>query len=209
VLGLAVVVAYAFTIRIPHSHDHTVSVVAGAAAALALLVAARRGERAKAALPIAGALALVCVLAGPVAKSVLVVDRGNTSSGRPGYMPPAEVNSLAGYLAPRTRGDRYELASAFYAQAGPLVARDGRPVMVLTSVRRHPVVGLTRLERAVRRHEVRFMIVTGSCGTAGARSGVVAGCPPTVRWARAHSVDVTKQAGLPGRGLLFRFTQRG
>jgi 4-amino-4-deoxy-L-arabinose transferase-like glycosyltransferase len=209
VVGLAVVVAYAFTIRIPHSHDHTVSVVAGIGAALMLSLATARGHRARPALAVAGALALVCLLAGSVAKSVLVVDRGNTSSGRPGYMPPAEVNSLASYLGPRTQGDRYELASAFYAQAGPIVARDGRPVMVLTSVRRHAVVRVTRLVQAVRRHEVRFMIVTGSCGTAGARSGAVAGCPPTVRWARAHSVDVTKQAGLPGRGLLFRFTQRG
>ena len=99
----------------------------------------------------------------------------------------------------------YEVATAFYASAGPLIARDGRPVMVLTSVHNRPIVPVARLADAVHRGQVRFILMVGACGRKPL--GSLSGCPPSWRWARAHSVDVSKQAGLPGRGLLFRFTQ--
>jgi hypothetical protein len=134
-----------------------------------------------------------------------VVDRAESDSGHPGDMPPAELRALAGYLGPRTAGDRYEIASAFYAAVGPLIARDGRPVIALTSVSRRPVVPTARLAEAVRRREVRYILIGGSCGRAHSLSKI-SRCPPAVRWARAHSTDVSGQAHLPEGGLLFRFT---
>ena len=152
----------------------------------------------------AGALALVSILAGPVAKSEVVADKGQTDSGRPGYMPPDQVTRLASYLGPRTRGDRYEAATAFYATAGPLIARDDRPVLVLDSANNRPIVPVSALADAVRRREVHFILMVGTCGREPLRA--MQGCPTAWRWSRTHSVDVSKQAGLATRGLLFRFT---
>ena len=203
VLGLAAVTAYSLAIGGSGAPEHLVSVLALIAAALVIAVAAGRGPRARPALAVAGALALVAVLAGPVARTNVVVDRNESDSGHPGDMPPAQLRSLAEFLAPRTRSDRYEVASAFYAMTGPLIARDGRPVIPLTSANRHPVVTVAFLANAVRLHQVRYILVSGSCG--GRSQSAIALCPPTVRWARAHSVDVSRKAHLP-RGLLFRFT---
>jgi 4-amino-4-deoxy-L-arabinose transferase-like glycosyltransferase len=203
-LGLAAVVAYALALGRRGAPEHLVSILAGGGVALVLAVAAGRGDRARPALAVAGALALACILAGPVARSAVVVDRGESDSGHPGDMAPAELRALAGYLGPRTRGDRYELASAYYARVGPLIARDGRSVIALTSVRRRPVVTTAFLEQAVRRGQVRYLLIGGSCGSRS--PGAVARCPAAVRWARAHSVEVSRQAHLQ-RGLLFRFTR--
>jgi 4-amino-4-deoxy-L-arabinose transferase-like glycosyltransferase len=205
VLGLVAVAAYTFTVPSRGGDDQLVSLVAAATAALVLAAVAARGERVKPALAVAGVLALVCVLAGPTSRSAIVVNAGQTDSGRPGFMPPDELRNLEAYVAPRTRGARYEVATAFYASAGPLIARDGRPVMVLTSVHNRPIVPVARLAEAVHRGQVRFLLMVGACGRKPL--GSLTGCPPSWRWARAHSVDVSKQAGLPGRGLLFRFTQ--
>jgi 4-amino-4-deoxy-L-arabinose transferase-like glycosyltransferase len=202
-LGLAIVTAYALAIGGKGVPEHLVSLLAVSGAALVLAVAAGRGPRAHPALAVAGALALVGVLAGPLARTNAVVSRNESDSGHPGDMPAADLRSLAQFLAPRTRGVRYELASAFYARAAPLIARDGRPVIPLTSVMRRPVVSTAFLARAVRQGQVRYILIGGSCG--GRSPSAVAKCPASVRWARAHSVEVSRKAHLQ-RGLLFRFT---
>jgi hypothetical protein len=77
---------------------------------------------------------------------------------------------------------------------------------VLTSVRRGTIAPETALADAVRAGQVHYILMVGSCGTDPLRK--LGPCPPAWRWARAHSVDVSIEAGLPARGLLFRFTQR-
>jgi hypothetical protein len=119
-------------------------------------------------------------------------------------MPPSETLALSRYLRSRTAGDRYEVATAFYPTVGRLIEHDDRPVVVLTSVGRRPVVTAAELAARVRRGEVRYILIGGTCGTRPLKR---AGCPKAVRWARRHSVDVSKAAGLPERGLLFRFTR--
>jgi hypothetical protein len=179
-----------------------VIVVAGVGAALLLAVAAGRNKRGL--MAVAGTLAMLSLLAGPAARSATIVQRGESDSGHPGDMPARQLQALATYLAPRTRGDRYEVASAYYSTVGPLIARDGRPVLPLTSVLRQPVVPVATLVHAVRSGQVHYMLITGSCGHRSPRA--IARCKPAIRWARAHSVDVSHQAGLPS-GLLFRFTR--
>jgi hypothetical protein len=121
-------------------------------------------------------------------------------------MPAAEVRALAGYLGPRTAGARYEVATAYYPTVGRLIARDGRPVMILTSVKHIPVVSTRRLARAVRHGDVRYILIDGACGRRPLSK--MGHCPAAVGWARKHSVDVSKEAGLRQASLLFRFTQR-
>jgi 4-amino-4-deoxy-L-arabinose transferase-like glycosyltransferase len=202
-LGLGAVVAYALAIGL---RDTEVVVLTAAAAVVALGVATWRGDRARAAVAVAGTLAVVALLAGPAAHSVALVQRGATDSGRPGDMAPRETLALSHYLRPRTATDRYEVASAFFPTPGRLIEHDARRVLVLTSVGRRPVIPTRRFIEAVRRGEVHYILIGGTCGTRPLRK-IVHGCPSSVQWARRHSVDVSAAAGLPERGLLFRFTR--
>jgi hypothetical protein len=121
-------------------------------------------------------------------------------------MPPAVLAPLTRYLASHARAGHFEVASAFYATAGPLIAHDGRPVLVLSTVNRGTLAPVAQIAQAVRRGDVHYILFVGSCGTDPLAA--LGRCPPAWRWARTHSVDVSKQAGLPRRGVLFRFTQR-
>jgi 4-amino-4-deoxy-L-arabinose transferase-like glycosyltransferase len=206
IAGVAAVLLYASYMPSHGAPDHGIALVAVIAAALLLALAAGRGERFKPALVAAGTFALVALLASPTAKSVVIADKGQSDSGRPGYMPPADVASVTRYLGQHTRGDRYEVATAFYATAGPVIAHDGRPVLVLNSVNRGPLAPVTQLARAVHSGEVHYILFVGSCGTDPVAA--IGPCPPAWRWARTHSVDVSRQAGLPRHGVLFRFTRR-
>jgi hypothetical protein len=67
-------------------------------------------------------------------------------------------------------------------------------VLVLDALARQPILPLPRLISAVRHREVRFMLMTAGCQT---------GCGAAVAWALQHGHDVTRQAGLPGRGVLY------
>lgn len=204
-LGLAAVLLYASHMPSRRAPDHEIALAAAIAAAVLLAAAARRGDRFRPALVAAVALSLVALLASPTYMSVRTVEAGQSDSGRPGYMPPAVLRNVTRYLGLRTRGDRYEVATAFYATAGPVIAHDGRPVLVLNTVNNAPLAPTTQLAGAVRRGQVHYMLMVGSCGRDPLRK--LGPCPPAWRWARAHSVDVSRQAGSPTRGLLFRFTR--
>jgi 4-amino-4-deoxy-L-arabinose transferase-like glycosyltransferase len=142
----------------------------------------------------AGVAVLAVLLAIPVQQSVAIVRAGASDSGHIGGMPPGEVAALSRYLLRHDRGARYELASATAVKAAALVVHDGRPVLVLDALARQPILPLPRLISAVRHREVRFMLMTAGCQT---------GCGAAVAWALQHGHDVTRQAGLPGRGVLY------
>jgi len=184
---------------------------AATAAAIAGLVAAGAGlvllvspgsRTSRRALPLLAAGALVAVLAVPLAGSVHVVSRGSSDSGRPGAMPAARVEALSRYLRAHQGTARYEVASSSVAKAGPLIARDGRPVLMLTSLYDRPLLTPGQLSTQVRSGSVRYILLgRGSCSAQAKRS-----CAPVVAWARAHSTDVSRTAGLSSPGLLYRFT---
>ena len=118
-----------------------------------------------------------------------------------GGMPAPQTNALSRYLMPRTRRARYETAVADYSMAASLIIRDARPVMILESVERRPITSVASVRRAVRRGELRYALIGGSCGSAPRPSFK---CHAAVRWIRAHSVDVTREAGLGSSGFVFR-----
>jgi 4-amino-4-deoxy-L-arabinose transferase-like glycosyltransferase len=166
--------------------------VAGAlGAGVALVVRAR----------LTGAVALCAVLVAPTATAVAAVRHATQDAGRTGSMPPARVTALATFLGTRTTGAADELAASAPAKAGPLIARDGRPVLILSDGQGRQLVTPAQLETAVATGRVRYALLGDTCSrlSRNARTG----CLPVVRWARAHGVDVSRAAHQPHRGALY------
>jgi 4-amino-4-deoxy-L-arabinose transferase-like glycosyltransferase len=146
------------------------------------------------------AVVAAAVLAVPVSTTLGLVAAGRSDSGRPGSLPAAEVARLGAYLhahAPRTR---YELATPEAATAGPIIVRDGRPVLVLLNIDRQPLMSTAALKGLVRRGDVRYGLLNRPCRHRHGRSfSRVA----TTRWICTHGHDVGRRAGV-APGLLFR-----
>lgn len=174
--------------------------LAGAAvtvvAALALTV--WRGKHALAGRGILAAGALVAVLALPVGGAVGVVGSARSDSGAPGYMPPSRLVPLSAYLRANQGSARYEVAMSTVIRAGALVARDGRPVLMLTSVYALPLVTANEFASLVHTGQVKYVLTGRAECVHSARST----CPPAMRWAFRHGTDVSAAAGQkPGQLL--------
>jgi 4-amino-4-deoxy-L-arabinose transferase-like glycosyltransferase len=139
-------------------------------------------------------VSLAAVLAWPLATSARVARTGTFDSQTLGALPAAQVESLHAYLATHQHGTRYELAASSAVLAGPLIVRDGQPVVVLTSWSGQPFVSLSSLQAKVARGEVRYALVNPAQSV------------PAVRWALAHGTDVTAAAGLSAGPRLLRLT---
>src|SRR2546430_15494095 len=107
--------------------------MAAGAAALAIAFAQQR-----AALVAAAVFGVVAVLAAPAERSQALARHGDTDSGRPGSMPPAQVAAISSYLAKHAAGDRFELATASYSPAGAVNGHDARPGIGGTSLLGRP-----------------------------------------------------------------------
>ena len=156
---------------------------------------------------VAGALAVAAVLAAPLHVSLALVRAHATDSGFPGAISPHTARLLGRYLVTHQDGARYELAASDFASPGRLIVRDARPVLVLTSVNRLPLVSVKKLHDLVKARQLRFVLITGHCGTT--QPSHLRRCPATVAWARRHGVDVTRATGLHEHGLLWRVHVRG
>jgi 4-amino-4-deoxy-L-arabinose transferase-like glycosyltransferase len=159
----------------------------------------------------AAAAAVVLVAAAliaPAAESLSIVQAKHDDGGALGAMPAGQSARLTRYLSSHRGGARYEYAVLEAHLAGPLIAADGKPVLILAGTPYHPLVSTHRLAAAVRAGQVRYVLM-GSRGRsrpphaslhARTTRGRMAG------WVRVHGVDVTAQAGVPGYGVLYRFT---
>jgi 4-amino-4-deoxy-L-arabinose transferase-like glycosyltransferase len=208
VLALGVSVAAALSIRLSGVGGSTssiatfaaVAVVAGCVVLMLPRLDAIRGAATGGALT---ALALVAVLATPTVVARDIVRSGTSDSGRPGYIPPVRLNHLSNYLRAHQGHARYEVVAASAAAVGPLIAKDGRPVLILTTINGRAVLSRAKLVHAVRTGQVHYaMLPAGRCTTNTAGN---ARCQPAVRWARAHATDVSAHAHLK-RGTLFRLS---
>jgi 4-amino-4-deoxy-L-arabinose transferase-like glycosyltransferase len=167
----------------------TVSALA-AACACGTLAAARR--RPPAALV---ACALVAALSVPLASSVSVAREHRSNAGLALDVPLA----LSTFLVSHQGGARYEVASATVFRASPLIVRDARPVLMLTSYHGRPLLSASALAGLVRTGEVRYILLgRGDC----ARTG----CAPVVRWAHAHARDISRAAAVGPPGTLFELS---
>jgi len=166
-----------------------VAAVLGAGAVLA----ARGRARVPVAVAFAGVIAVSLVV------SVRAVAAHRTDSGRPGWIPPARVAALSAFLRARDGTAADEVATVAPSKAAQLIARDGRPVLVLASVDGRPLVTPRVLAADVAAGRVRYALLGDRCVRPG-----TAACTPVARWVRANGVDVSASAGQPHRGLVYR-----
>jgi 4-amino-4-deoxy-L-arabinose transferase-like glycosyltransferase len=180
--------------------DPAVAACLGAGVALAVRARPRPAR-------VAGATALCAVLALPLATAVAAVSHGVQVSGRTGALPAARVAALSDFLQARTVGLADEVAVSAPSKAGPLIAHDGRPVLILSDGQGNQLVSPTALAHAVAADRVRYALIGDACTANSGNERT--GCLPVVRWARAHGVDVSRAAGQPHRGALYALSPSG
>ncbi len=185
-------------------------VVAGIAAGLVVVgrrSAAARGRWPSWAGPTVVTLAVVVSLLGfPLARDVrLIRDHSGVQAASPELKAPL-VAALSGYLAGQRGGARYEFAASAPSLASPLVVRDARPILLLTTVDARPLVTLAQLRRRIAAGEVSYVLMRGRCPHPPYH--LLPACSAAVRWVQAHGTDVSGQIGAKpaATGLLFRVT---
>jgi 4-amino-4-deoxy-L-arabinose transferase-like glycosyltransferase len=179
--------------------DPAVAACLGAGVALAVRARPRPAR-------LAGAAALCAVLALPLATAVAAVGHGVQVSGRTGAMPAARVAALSAFLRARTAGAADEVAVSAPAKAGQLIARDARPVLILSDGQGNQLVSPARLAGAVAGGRVRYALLGDACTANSGNERT--GCLPVMRWARGHGIDVSRAAGQPHAGALYALTLR-
>jgi 4-amino-4-deoxy-L-arabinose transferase-like glycosyltransferase len=152
------------------------------------------------------ALACVCLLAIPLWASLRAV-RANTSDTTPlGILRHGELVPLSAYLRAHQGGAYYEAAFDSGTKMGELVERDARPILVLTTLDGRVFTTVARLRALVAAGRVRYAFLDENCGShPPPRSPATdPDCSAPARWVREHGTDVSRQAGLPRAGMLWR-----
>lgn len=140
------------------------------------------------------ACCLTAVLAAPAAGAVWVAGIHRSDAGLASRLSPVQLARVSGYVTARDGAARYELASSAVDRVAPLIVRDGRPVLMLAGEGGRQLLASGRLASLVAAGAVRYALLAH-------------GRAPVVRWALAHSRDVSRAAGLPP-GTLYRLTAR-
>jgi 4-amino-4-deoxy-L-arabinose transferase-like glycosyltransferase len=188
---------------------HPASIATAVLALIVALAGAVRLTRVDA--PIAGparwltaGLIIACALLFPVHESVeLVRAQSNDSLGLAADRPGTTA-ILSAFLRPRTAQVKYEVAVDEPLSLAPLIIRDQRPILPLTSFGGRPLTTVAALRRAIAAGQVRYGLV-GNLPCTAATAGK-AYCAPAARWIRAHGVDVSADAGLHGHARLYRLS---
>lgn len=206
--ALALAVGAVAALALPVAHPRPAAALAAGGAALALALAALLPSRARARIPAQAFLALAAagLLVVPAAASMQIASGHASDGGEPGAMGARQLAHLSGYLNAHRHGARYEVATYNAAKAGPLIARDAQPVLVITTAYGRPLVTPHQLAAAVRARDVRY-VLTGGAPCAAGMPRDRTGCAPAVLWAKAHGRDVSRAAGVH-RGLLLRLQAR-
>jgi hypothetical protein len=196
---LFAICAYTFALRHPAiGWGAGALIVAGAGAAL---IARAPGGLGHAGRWLTAGLIVTAALLFPVHESwQLVRAKANDSLGL-AVAPDTDIAALSQYLQPRTRGTYYEVAVDEPLGLAPLLIRDRRPILPLTSFGGRPLTSLAALQSAVQAGQVRYGLVGRfHCGP---RNAGWAACSPAARWIRAHGVNVSAQAGITGSSRLY------
>jgi len=198
VIALGCTSAYAFGFRPPRVAWGAAALILAALGA-ALLVRAG-GRVAYPARWLTAGLIVACALTFPVHETLaLVRSKANDSLGL-GTTSAANVAALSAYLEPRTAGTRYELAVDEPEELAPLIIRDHRAILPLTSFGVQ-ILTVRTLLRDVGSGLVRYALVSDY--RCSAHPANFAACTAPAQWIRANGIDVTRQAGLTGRLRLF------
>jgi 4-amino-4-deoxy-L-arabinose transferase-like glycosyltransferase len=146
--------------------------------------------------------ALTALLVIPLVASVQAARAKTSDAGNVGALNGEEQRLLSSYLLAHQGGAHYELAAGEATNVASLIVQDARPVLMLTTYNGLPFTSVTRLKQLIARGEVRYAFLDSVCGPHPSKT--VAGCAPAALWVRAHGADVSLQAGLHARGLLWR-----
>jgi hypothetical protein len=148
------------------------------------------------------ALALVCLLTIPLWASLRAV-RENVSDTTPiGILHHGELAPLSAYLRAHQGGAYYEAAFDSGTKMGELVERDARPILVLTTLNGRVFTTLPRLRALVAAGKVRYAFIDEGCGPHSPSTDP--DCTAPARWVVEHGADVSRQAGMPRPGMLWR-----
>jgi 4-amino-4-deoxy-L-arabinose transferase-like glycosyltransferase len=129
------------------------------------------------------------VFAFPLARDVrLIRDHSSDEAVSPPFSP-AVARRLSSYLRAHQSGARYEFAAAAPSVAAPVLIRDVRPILLLTTNEARPLVTLTQLQARVAAGQVRYVLTRGSCPRP--RNHRLPACSPVIEWVKAHATDVT------------------
>ena len=168
----------------------------------AALIAQVPGPLERAAKWLAAGMIAASALVFPVHETLsLVRSHANDSLGLATTAPENAV-ALSRYLRTASAGTRYELAVDEPLALAPLVIRDQRPILPLTSFGGRPLTSVEQLRAAVRSGAVRYGLVSRP-GCTVARNAPAAGCVPAALWIRVHGSDVTRSVGLVGATHLY------
>jgi hypothetical protein len=206
VIGLAVL-GYMHHVTIRYIEPVNPAIAAALGIGLVLVARATARSATRVLLPVAGLIACGAVLVALTIGSMGVIGSQAVDAGAAGKIAPSELGSLSRYLAQHRGSARYEFAAIEAYQAGPLIAADGQPVLILASSPYHPLVSTRGLSRAVRAGEVRYVLVSAHGSGSGGPATFVGGSPrraPMVAWVRRHGTDVSRSAGLAHAGALYR-----
>jgi hypothetical protein len=133
--------------------------------------------------------------------------RAKTSdAGNVGALGDEEQRLLSSYLLAHQGSAHYELAAGEATSIASLIVQDVRPVLMLTTYDGLPLTSVARLKTLIARGEVRYAFLDSLCGRRPSKT--VAGCAPAALWVRAHGTDVSLEAGLHERGVLWRMPQK-
>jgi len=181
---------------------------AGVLLAVALAVAAAiLLGRAGMPLPVSPQAFASALLAGVLALVMLnddlrIIRHNSTVQAAEVTLSPSLISALSDFLRTHDGGAHYEAAFSAPTLAAPIIARDARPVLLLTSLKARPLTTLAQLRRQAAAGRVRYVFTEGVCP--GARYTDLPACSRASEWVRAHARDVTNQLHLSTKhGLLY------
>jgi 4-amino-4-deoxy-L-arabinose transferase-like glycosyltransferase len=148
------------------------------------------------------ALALICLLAIPMWSSLRVVHENMSDTNRLGVLHAGELQPLSTYLRAHQGSAYYEAAFDSGTKMGELVVHDARPILVLTTLNGRVFTSVARLRALAADGKVRYAFIDGGCGSHSPPTN--ADCSAPARWVVAHGTDVSKAAGMPRAGMLWR-----
>jgi 4-amino-4-deoxy-L-arabinose transferase-like glycosyltransferase len=210
-LALCVLEAAAGSGRLSRDGLFALALAAIALAAAALALARRSGHGAL--LPrhwtpsaVAAALLVALIALVMLVDDVRLIRDGSGVQASEVAVPARLTDALSRFLESHQDGARYEAAVSAPTLAAPLIVRDGRPLLLLTSVYARPLVSLEELRRDAARGAVRYVFSEGICP--GPQYTTLPACSSSDKWVRAHAKDVTAQLGLATKhGLLYQLPE--
>ena len=149
---------------------------------------------------------LGALLAMPSVRDVLLIKDHSGAQAAEVTLGASLVDPISRFLLAHQGSARYEVAATASTIVAPLIVRDARPVLLLTTVGGRPFVTKAALARAHAAGEVRYVLTAAVCTKVVPSHPA---CSDAMRWVSAHFRDVTAETGLPAKdaGLLYDLDQ--